>query len=76
MLNSCLWHVHTLGVVHLKRIEVIIYKVGAKERLLSLVDLANVWVLPLEAYGLFCPVVSILLDSLEYSGSELSFETG
>ena len=47
---------------------------GGKKSLLILVDFAYVWVLPLETNLLLGAVVSILLDGLEDSRSQLGFQ--
>lgn len=74
MLEGGLWRVDALGVVHLIVVQEVLHDVGAQKSILVLVDLAHVWVLPLESNLLFNSIISILLDGLEHSGPQLCFQ--
>ena len=63
-----------MGIVHLVVVKVLADNVGSDNSVVTVVDLLDVRVLPLEASLLFNLLVSVLLNGLEHSRSEVGLE--
>ena len=74
LLESHLWQVHRLRIVHLEVLEVLPDQVSHQQCILVAVNLFDIRILPLKARLLLRPLISIALNGHENTGAQLSLQ--